>query len=646
MSEVFDDREETSKASHSHFIGLDITNVTFVTRNRSTHSDVMSTVTSLVQPADPRLGGGLVAVSGGKRAARGKPSAAASSVGLSLPAAKLNRELMVERKLFMERLYRERLYRAQVEDGAATMAQAALRSWLCRRRLQRLNGPGPNQNPAEDETTTSAPGGDGLGRGDKALLSRKEEIRIRKNVTQLQRATDRVLLDAGVPQLHIDGLHRGGRRRRWPAVPKKRQNRLAVRLQQVVRGFLARRHYQVLSLYHEEERRREAITVIQARYRAYQRRQRMFSKEHDAMTRAAITIQANVRRLLEHRYVAFVKDHLRRAVEELGAAVRLQKLLRFRIARQRMVQRRMERASIVVQSSFRGYFSRASFKQRQNEVVESAIKIQSSFRARNSRVILERLKAESQEEVNNAAIKVQAMLRGTQARVAIENKRQSTAATRIQAKVRQRCAHNKVNTIRHEQDAAFKIQARFRKYSQASEAEGEGSAAQPTASDRAEAGDSLKDSEQTATRTQLLHRGQSTRRKRSAKNGPGGNYECDEECRGASAPDHMAPKPVSADEAAQPKQQSPSPPGSARSKGSSKEAASAATQIQRSMRVKYARTKAASYRDLVHQMYVKDAKRDIADSIANDKVRLAERPNFVFVPEPKSSRTASAASLI
>lgn len=458
--------------------GLASSPVTYAYSLRCTHSDVMATTTTTVRPLDEGLERER------ERFVRGKTHShqqlqkrkrrRAGNVGLSVPAARLNRELWVERKLFMDRLQRERIARNEVEQTAATLIQAVSRGAACRG--DRGSRPG-----AADPKSW----------GQAAARPRPKPRRpltlaaLRKQLLHLQKATERVLPphanlnprqsgnQAGSSGPGSDhGARRPGRRSGGgggggrAALPPKRLHPFAVQIQCLARKKAARRATAVARLYRAEEAERAACTVIQARFRAHHDRQRAAKQELAQSSSAATRIQAHVRRRRDAQFARVLRQHLDEACQEQSAALGLQRLLRGRIAKQKALGRRMEKASRVVQTAYRGHSCLHTYEQQKKERLASAIAVQKTYRGSQGRRRSADVRAESAQRKRAAAVKVQALCRGHGARQLRARRHEGRAARAIQTRTRQHAAKKRVAERRldREQDsAAVRIQTTVRR---------------------------------------------------------------------------------------------------------------------------------------------------------------------------------------
>ncbi|GBG26655.1 Abnormal spindle-like microcephaly-associated protein-like [Hondaea fermentalgiana] len=387
--------------------------LTYVTANRATRSDVVTAATSLL----PRTNVAYHGPTDQERAedANGRRQSVATKprgpgpLSLSIPAAKLNRELAVERKLFLDRLHHERRLRAELEQTAATRAQSVVRGHLVR----------ANMKP-ETSREGERRGGRGgtLKRGSlNAGPTPKPDALVRRQLGQLLRLTDRIARVAA---------SRRARAGNGPFAKKmsvQKAHALVVRLQCFARRYLARKTVHILQTYRREEQEREAVVIIQARLRAHLDRKQLASQANAARNAAATKIQSYVRRRLDQKFVVMIREHLRVACQETEAALKLQKMLRAKIARQRVIQQRMEKASVLVQSAYRGHVSRASIDERRRDRLQSVAKLQATYRGHAVR--------KKSAASSTAARRIQAMERGRRTRKSIRDS--SKAATKLQS---------------------------------------------------------------------------------------------------------------------------------------------------------------------------------------------------------------------
>jgi hypothetical protein len=480
--------------TYGSWSGMEVSPVTMIWRNRSTHSDVMATVTSLLgvhEMAEQGVGGGKV-LGGGRTVLS----------SLSIPASKQNRELGVERKLFLERLHKERAFRAQVENGAAIMIQASARGLLGRRRVRTLSRRVRGAlNPAEPEEADEQPAGSSS-RGAKRARRRQQpqgghapagadpefervqdETRMRRYLASLRKETERAMAKAGLPRERgmadadrLAVLLGGKRRRTASTVPRDKLHAYATRLQCLVRRRIARRAVQVRRLYVAEEQQRRAVVLIQARYRSHYTQQRKLQLEQEERERAAVLIQSCVRRHLDARFATMVKHELRIAAHNAEAATVIKGVLQQKVARKRVAERKAERASVVVQRHLRGHLVRKSLLAAREAEEAAAVAIQGAVRRRLSQKLVERKREDKQRREGEAASGIQALCRGRAARKQVRARATACAAVTIQCAHRQRRASKELAELRQDKrraQAAVAIQAQHRRRTAARAAAGE-----------------------------------------------------------------------------------------------------------------------------------------------------------------------------
>ncbi|KAK6741628.1 hypothetical protein RB195_009475 [Necator americanus] len=255
---------------------------------------------------------------------------------------------------------------------------------------------------------------------------------------------------------------------------------LTVKLQALIRGFLARRRFRAMvderKLEIEVERnaqsrapkveaqmsgvvervsykkllehikteriRNEAACKIQKAYRLYQLRKKKRTERHEMLTRikrAATTIQSMFRMLQSKRKLEKLKQ--KKALEEkikterrIAAAIIIQSFVRMFIAKNFLKKLKMENdqlkkarenAAVLIQSLWRGWMARQQLqKMREERRLEQQLKqrelavcrIQKAFR---SYLLRQKMRAERQEKwsrIENAVIGIQKHIRGMLAR--------------------------------------------------------------------------------------------------------------------------------------------------------------------------------------------------------------------------------------
>ncbi|KAI1714455.1 IQ calmodulin-binding motif domain-containing protein [Ditylenchus destructor] len=191
---------------------------------------------------------------------------------------------------------------------------------------------------------------------------------------------------------------------------------------------------------------------------------------------AAIKIQCLIRKFLASRNVQKLKIRREKELQEKiqriqdQAAIKIQSLVRRYLARceyERIRKQIQDQAATKIQSLFRGHLARCEYERIRKQVQEqAAIKIQALIRRYLARCEYERIRKQVQEQ---AAIKIQSRIRGYLARCECERIRkqiQDQAATKIQSLYRghlARCEYERIRKHVQEQ-AAIKIQSLVRRY--------------------------------------------------------------------------------------------------------------------------------------------------------------------------------------
>ncbi|KAI1716619.1 IQ calmodulin-binding motif domain-containing protein [Ditylenchus destructor] len=238
------------------------------------------------------------------------------------------------------------------------------------------------------------------------------------------------------------------------------QETAAIKIQCLIRKFLASRYVQKLKIRREKELQEQiwriqdqAAIKIQSLVRRYLARCEYERIRKQIQDQAAIKIQSLVR-----RYLARCEyERIQKQIQD-QAAIKIQSLARRYLARceyERIRKQIQEQAAIKIQSLVRGYLARCEYerirKQIQDQAAikiqdQAAIKIQSLARRYLARCEYERIRKQIQEQ---AAIKIQSLVRGYLARCEYE---------RIRKQIQDQAA------IKIQDQAAIKIQSLVRRY--------------------------------------------------------------------------------------------------------------------------------------------------------------------------------------
>lgn len=234
--------------------------------------------------------------------------------------AKLNKTLMKERKIFMERLHKERRERQELESWAATRLQSICRGYLVR--------PKPEK---ESYRRKSAP----------PLINLTLLDKNRKLVADLQQ----ILSSAGLPLVKgvgIDGWPNGSSviERTMKRQRSKRQRAVdeaaVIILQRVARGFMGRRYFRRIAETVLQGKKLVAVIHIQRNYRGYCCRKLMDTRGARKRAAAAVKIQALWRGVATRQHLKQRKKHEAVMKRRINATACIAGAARRRLARKRV----------------------------------------------------------------------------------------------------------------------------------------------------------------------------------------------------------------------------------------------------------------------------------------------------------------------
>ncbi|KAE8908967.1 hypothetical protein PF005_g8087 [Phytophthora fragariae] len=206
------------------------------------------------------------------------PTFRRSLPALAIPAARLHRELLLERDAFMAQLAREREEKAQLECWAATRIQACYRGFTSRPRAVAY---ARRRNKLALRSVSCI-------RLD--LVEMQERLRLRGNLPEEGGTGGKEM-----PMLWRQGVKDRARRKRDVKNRHEERQMAATRIQSCVRRFLAKIAYGHIVARARDERYLLAIVKIQSAFRGYSLRawiQRLVPK---LQYNAAVQIQALVR---------------------------------------------------------------------------------------------------------------------------------------------------------------------------------------------------------------------------------------------------------------------------------------------------------------------------------------------------------------
>ena len=444
---------------------MDVLNPRYLWINRSTHSDVMSTATSISVyevPAAPSKNNSL-----SRKINLPTFKGAARIPLIQIPAAKRSKALLKEREEFMARLARERDDRAELERWAATTIQALARGYLVRPHGPAVRGEADQAKQLEDSPATSA----------------LDPETLREQLARLTAETN-FYMDLIGSESHpnwrknVSKKAEGKKERRER---KQIEKRAVKQIQRLARGFLGRRAFRTLKRRKTEEEKRRASVKIQQIARGFMAR--MFVQKRIMAKRnfAAIVVQRRARGWFGRSYARVYSIRLKNIQVEDNAAVKIQTLMRANMEKKQLERVEKEKAALRIQAIARGRRGRRTFKQKNEDKKKAAeelarllkeqelaaVKMQSAMRAKLAKKqVTNRRDSRRRQHEQASALKIQAAARGRKGRqryqAKVQKKRENSAALAIQKSARARTARKKVETKRQdkkENEAALKIQA-------------------------------------------------------------------------------------------------------------------------------------------------------------------------------------------
>ncbi|RUS79093.1 hypothetical protein EGW08_013146 [Elysia chlorotica] len=333
----------------------------------------------------------------------------------------------------LERLKRERDERLarlhfEKETNAATLIQASLRGFLCRKNFLKLKNrcvliQSQWRRCLAVRQVSSL----------RAQRNEKAAVVISKHLKgYLARRKFCVLKEASIVIQKCWRMHKA--QRELARLKASHMENCALLIQKVMKGFHQRKKFKQLKL---------AAVTLQSGWRAKKARQELAALRAQHQNRAAIVIQTNFRAYSAHKKYLILKI----------CTLNLQKTFRMVLAKklvQKMKSDRRERSAVMIQKHFKGFQARTEFCR----VKHAAVTLQTNWRRVQAQRRAAGLRHERRVE---AATAVQAVWRGRAARSDYGRKR--SAAVSIQSLWRMRSARK---IFLKKRSAALTIQGWYR----------------------------------------------------------------------------------------------------------------------------------------------------------------------------------------
>jgi len=460
---------------------LDITPVTFIACQRTTHSDVITTTNTFVinqddigtDTRDPNVAkiGGSGGGSGRRSMGRVKP----------LTSRKKHLLLLEEQHAFMTHLHQIRDRRVEIENWAADIIQQVMRAYLERHKKRERPeiDEGERKQDIEAKTNEVTPKDESNEMRffstlrQRFALSSDLQADVKALVAMSEDMLEQRLQEAGMaglPQWKRKAIRkqkqRSDKRRR-----KALKNRVSTRVQALMRGWMARRAFRMLIKMSHDEKMSQAATKIQSQARVFTTKQSLKAvlEKH---VECAKKIQRVYRGWDTRLFVDYIRSELRQRMKRLEASIAIQTLFRGHRAKVLVSDMRAAKAATVLQCAFRSHQARTETmgkKVQQQQEVErrerAATKLQAINRGAKSRQLVKEKKrrrdrarrnqARSQAR-NQAATKIQSISRRKQAHKKARVRK--NAAVTIQSAGRGRIGRKQAKHVKHTK-AATQIQA-------------------------------------------------------------------------------------------------------------------------------------------------------------------------------------------